>query len=131
MNLGTAGTFLHNVGDIFVATYFIDKDYEAVKLPRVEYQIDGKLFIKITPRLTNWLSEYQKVGICSTGDTFVTETISLSGSFVDIETYTQAYVCKEQSIPFLSVKYITDVVGENSVEHWKNKLANAHEALTL
>lgn len=107
MNIGTAGTFLHNVGDIFVATYFIDKDYEAVKLPGVEYQIDGKLFIKNTPQLTNRLSEYQKVGICSTGDTFVTETISLSGGFVYMETYAQAYVCKELSIPFLSVKYIS------------------------
>lgn len=107
MNIVTAGTFLHNVGDIFVATYFIDRDYEAVKFPGVEYQIDGKLFIKNTPQLTNRLSEYQKVGICSTGDTFVTETISLPGGFVYMETYAQAYVCKEQSIPFLSVKYIS------------------------
>lgn len=71
------------------------------------------------------------MGICSTGDTFVTETTSLSGGFVDMETYAQAYVCKELSIPFLSVKYITDVVGENFVEHWENKLANAREVLSL
>jgi len=130
LNIGTAGTLSHNIGDIFIATHFVDRDYEAVRLPGLEYEIDGKHLIKGMPKLKNWISEYHKPGICNTGDTFVTEISSLSGDFVDMEAYAQAYVCKEMGIPFLSVKYITDIIGENSVEHWENKLADARKALS-
>ena len=129
LNIGTAGTLSHNIGDIFVATHFIDRDYESIKLPGIKYEIEGKQLMGNNPKLHSWISDYQKSGICSTGDTFVTEIASLSGDFVDMEAYAQAYVCKELGIPFLSVKYITDVIGENSVELWENKLADARKAL--
>jgi adenosylhomocysteine nucleosidase len=47
-----------------------------------------------------------------------------------MEAFAQAYVCKELGVPFLSIKYITDIIGENSVEHWENKLADARKALS-
>lgn len=125
LNIGTAGTISHKVGDIFIARHFIDRDYKAIKLPGIEYEISGESLIKNYPELKSWLSTYDKVGICSTGDTFVTEVASISEDFVDMEAYTQAFVCKEMGVPFLSVKYITDIIGENSVEHWENKLADA------
>ena len=130
LNIGTAGTLSHNVGDVFVATYFIDRDYETIKLPGIEYKIGGEQLIKNNLKLREWISAYHKQGICSTGDTFVTEVSSLSGDFVDMEAFAQAYVCKELDVPFLSVKYITDIIGENSVEHWENKLADARVALS-
>lgn len=130
LNIGTAGTILHNIGDVFIATHFIDRDYEVIKLPGIEYEIEGKRLIKDNVKLQNWIYTYHKSGVCSTGDTFVTEVSTLSGDFVDMEAFTQAYVCRELGLPFLSVKYITDVIGENSVEHWENKLADARIALS-
>lgn len=130
LNIGTAGTINHRIGDIFVATHFIDRDYEVIKLPGIEYEIPGKQLIENHSKLNEWIAAYHKLGVCSTGDTFVTEVSSLSGDFVDMEAFAQAYVCKELAVPFLSVKYITDIIGENSVEHWENKLADARKALS-
>lgn len=130
LNIGTAGTLSHNIGDVFIVTHFIDRDYETIKLPGVEYEMNGLELIGKNPGLKKYITEYGKQGICSTGDSFVTEIADLSGDIVDMEAYAQAYVCKELNIPFLSIKYITDVIGKNSVEHWENKLADARTTLT-
>jgi adenosylhomocysteine nucleosidase len=34
-----------------------------------------------------------------------------------------------KNIPFISVKYVTDKIGENSIKHWEDKLADAREGL--
>lgn len=128
LNIGTAGTLRHKVGDIFIATSFIDRDYEEIKLPGIEFVINGAE-LPDNPELENWVSTYPNRGVCSTGDTFVTQVSSLSGDFVDMEAYAQAYVCRELNTPFLSVKYITDVIGQNSVEKWENKLSDARAGL--
>ena len=130
LNVGTAGTISHNIGDIFIASHFIDRDYEAIKLPGIGYEIEGLYFIHNNPKLNDWLSGYPKLGSCSTGDTFITEVSSLRGNFIDMEAYSQAFVCKELGIPFLAVKYITDIIGQNSVQHWENKLTDARTALS-
>lgn len=130
-NIGTAGTVSHNIGDIFIATHFVDRDYETIRLPSISYEIAGQQVMGKNRELNSWVSAYSKTGTCSTGDTFVTEVSSISGDFVDMEAYSQAFVCKELGIPFLSVKYITDIIGQNSVEHWENKLEDARIALSL
>lgn len=131
LNIGTAGTVSHNVGDIFVATDFIDRDYEAIKLPGINYKIEGHQLIDKESQLHEWILSYPKTGICNTGDTFITEISNISGDFVDMEAYSQAYVCKELKVPFISIKYITDIIGQNSVQHWENKLEDARIALSL
>ncbi|MCC8144923.1 MAG: nucleosidase [Bacteroidales bacterium] len=130
LNVGTAGTLFHNIGDIFIAKYFIDRDYQATKLPGIEYQIDGLDLLGDNRSLKDWILSYNKKGICSTGDTFVTDISTSSGDMVDMEADSQEYVCKELGIPFLSIKYITDIIGKNSVEQWEDKLAEARTALT-
>lgn len=130
LNVGTAGTLQHNIGDIFIAKYFIDRDYEAIKLPGVSYEIDGLELLNSNQHLKKWIIEYKNLGICNTGDTFVTEATSLSGDFVDMEAYAQAFVCKELQIPYLSVKYITDIIGKNSIKHWEDKLEDSRIALS-
>jgi len=131
LNIGTAGTLNHEVGDIFVSNSFVDRDYKVIRLPGIEYEIDGIKLLENTPYLKSWLTKYHKQGICSTGDTFVTEAGHLHEDFVDMEAYAQAYVCKEFNVPFISIKYITDIIGENSVEIWENKLAEACTGLSL
>lgn len=129
LNIGTAGTFEHRVGDIFIAKRFIDRDYETTKLPGLEYEIDGMDLLPADGSLKDRVQQYDKLGVCSTGDTFVTELSSFGADMVDMEAYAQAFVCRELKIPFISVKYITDIIGQNSVQHWEDKLADARQGL--
>lgn len=129
LNIGTAGTHAHAVGDIFVANRFVDRDFQAIRLQGLPFEIEGLLFFEAFPRLKTWIDHYERLGLCSTGDSFVTQASSHYGDVVDMEAYAQAYVCRDFAIPFLSVKYVTDVIGQNSVQHWENKLADARKGL--
>ena len=40
------------------------------------------------------------------------------------------FVCRAKEIPFISVKYVTDIIGQNSVKHWEDKLADARQGLS-
>ena len=65
-----------------------------------------------------------------TGDGFLTELTHINGDVVDMEAYAQAFVCRSKEIPFISVKYVTDIIGQNSVKHWEDKLADARQGLS-
>ncbi len=131
LNMGTSGSHKHSVGDIFVCRRFIDRDYETVRLPGIDYEIDLTVIHQETQTLQHWLSANGSVGTCNTGDSFVTEITSMDGDVVDMEAFAQAVVCQEFQIPFISVKYITDIIGQNSVKHWEDKLSDARKGLEL
>ncbi len=90
VNVGTAGTIRHRVGDIFVCRHFVDRDMQKLVELGMEY---------------------------------------VSGDVVDMEAYAQALVCRAKNVPFISVKYVTDIIGQNSVKHWEDKLADARKGL--
>ena len=69
-------------------------------------------------------------GTCNTGDSFITEGNDIEGDVIDMESYAEADVCREMGIPFVSVKYVTDIVGQNSSQEWFAKLADAREGLS-
>ncbi len=46
-----------------------------------------------------------------------------------MEAYAQALVCRAKNTPFIAVKYVTDIIGQNSVKHWEDKLADARKGL--
>lgn len=127
LNMGTAGTLNHAVGDIFICRQFIDRDFHSVKLPGVEYEIDFTPLLAKKKILDNWISSNGQSGICNTGDSFVTEAESVHGDVVDMEAFAQAIVCKEFDVPFIAVKYVTDIIGQNSVKHWEDKLSDARK----
>lgn len=124
LNVGTSGTLNHNVGDIFVCHRFIDRDMEKITLPKVcsDITFPEKVGVEL-------IDNYKKVGICNTGDSFVTEARHFNGDVIDMEAFAQALICKEMNITFVSVKYITDIIGQNSGEIWLDKLRDAREAL--
>ena len=66
--------------------------------------------------------------ICNSGDTFLT-TMDGTGDIFDMEAFAIARVCKALGLPFAAVKYVTDIIGENSVKHWEEKLEEAQEGL--
>jgi len=126
INIGTAGSVDHNVGGIFVCRHFIDRDLQKVGCLDLEHEIDSSALLENKGYCVNW--EYN--GICNTGDSFLTETADSHGDVFDMEAYAQAQVCQIKSIPFISVKYITDRIGENSIKHWEDKLADARVGLS-
>ena len=67
---------------------------------------------------------------CNTGDSFLTELTDIDGEVVDMEAYAQAFVCRAKEIPFISVKYVSDVIGQNSVKHWQDRLEDARAGLS-
>ena len=125
LNVGTAGTLSHQVGDIILCTEFIDRDMQRIKHLGIDYKVSMDTVLDKTP--WNWNASLR--GICNTGDSFVTEPEALEGDVVDMEAYAEAEVCKSMNIPFVSVKYVTDVIGQNSVEDWASKLSDARTGL--
>lgn len=128
LNMGTAGTHTHSIGNIFVCRRFIDRDYETVRLPGVEFEIDFTTECKEPEIFNDWTEVKGQVSTCNTGDSFVTEIASLDGDVIDMEAFAQALVCREFDIPFIAVKYVTDIIGQNSIKHWEDKLCDARDA---
>ena len=121
LNIGSAGTVNHQVGDIFVCRKFVDRDMQKLAGLGIECEIDSAALLEAKGYCRHWTEN----GTCNTGDSFLTELTHVSGDVVDMEAYAQAFVCRAKEIPFISVKYVTDIIGQNSVKHWEDKLADA------
>ncbi|MCQ4917131.1 nucleosidase, partial [Bacteroides nordii] len=66
----------------------------------------------------------------NTGDSFLNEFTDIEGDLHHMEAYAQAFVCTSKEIPFISVKFVSDVIGQISVKHWEDKLADARTGLS-
>lgn len=131
INLGSAGTLNHKVGDIIVCNSFVDRDLRKVTLDGVisEIEFDRDAINRIF--LSEHLMDHAKlIGTCNTGDSFITQGTDIEGDVIDMESYAVADVCRNMEIPFIAVKYVTDVVGQNSAQEWYAKLKDAREGLT-
>lgn len=126
INMGTAGTIHHKVGDIFVCRHFIDRDMQKLAGLGLSYQLDTSALLEQKGFCKHWTES----ATCNTGDSFLTELTDIEGDVVDMEAYAQAFVCNSKEIPFISVKYVSDVIGQNSVKHWEDKLADARTRLS-
>jgi len=127
MNIGTAGTLHHQVGEIVLCSHFFDRDLEKIAHLGVAFKISFSEALLHAGCPKNLLYN----GTVSTGDTFLTD-LSESGSHADVfdmEAFAAAQVCQKLGIPFFSVKYVTDVIGQNSIKHWEEKLEDARESL--
>lgn len=125
INVGTAGSIDRQVGDILVCRRFIDRDMEKLANLGVDYEIDSSDLLAEKGYCMHWARE----GVCNTGDTFLTELSDVKGDVVDMEAFAQAFVCRAKKVPFIAVKYVTNIIGQNSVKHWEDKLADARREL--
>ncbi|MDR0937881.1 MAG: nucleosidase [Mediterranea sp.] len=126
LNIGSAGTLNRQVGDILACRQFVDRDLEKLTALGMECEIDSAPLLQEKGFCTHWT----EAGVCNTGDSFLTELTDVRGDVVDMEAYAQAFVCRAQQLPFIAVKYVTDIIGQNSVKHWEDKLADAREGLS-
>ena len=125
INIGTAGSFVHRVGDIVVCDRFVDRDLIKLRALDAVYLLDDS---DHRPYFQS-LFAFDRYGVCSTGDQFVTEPQGDEDVF-DMEAFAYSRVCRLLNIPFVAVKYVTDRIGENSVKVWSDKLHDARQELT-
>ena len=118
INMGTAGTINHRVGDVFVCRHFIDRDMHKLAGLGLSYELDTSALLEQKGFCRHWTES----ATCNTGDSFLTELTDIEGDVVDMEAYAQAFVCTSKEIPFISVKFVSDVIGQNSVKHWEDKM---------
>jgi len=129
LNVGTAGTLNHRVGDILVCSEFVDRDLAKISSLGINSRLDFKEELKKAGILKQLPANY----IVSTGDTFQTneKESGADGDVFDMESYAAAQVCKKLGVPYVSVKYVTDIIGKNSIKHWEDKLQEAREGLAV
>lgn len=112
LNVGTCGGSSETkVGDILVCDNFIDIDMTEIQ--RRGYKVT-------TPIAFNYVAFGYNGVTCGTSDVFSTSEYDYTGlKAYDMEAYPQAMVCKECNIPFVSVKCVTDIVGNNTIDDYR------------
>lgn len=126
INMGTAGSLSHPVGEILVCRNFVDRDLQKVSSLNLEYRIDSGDLLTQRGYCLHWGEN----SVCNTGDSFLTEVSQqIEGDVFDMEAYAQAMVCRQENVPFVAVKYVSDIIGQNSVKQWEEKLSDARQAL--
>ncbi len=126
LNIGTAGSVTHSVGEIVVCADFLDRDLIKINHPEITsiLKVDKEDIRKFFPKMpVN--NSYE----CGTGDSFVLQPQDLTSDVCDMEAFAVASVCLYHKVPFVAVKYVSDKVGENNLKIWEETLANARKGL--
>lgn len=127
LNIGTAGALRHAIGTIKVCTHFIDRDFQKEPALELNFELDSKDLLLSSGFCNAWDVD----GICNTGDSFVTSLSDATHDDVfEMEAFAEASVCAFKKRPFVAIKYVTDIIGQNSLKLWEDKLADARTELT-
>ncbi|WP_434980482.1 phosphorylase family protein [Daejeonia sp. YH14] len=127
VNLGTAGSTTFNRGEVVCCTQFIQRDMDVAALGFQKFQTpfsEESIVLDYGLKI-NGLKE----GICGSGDQFETEHKNPEYNVIDMEAYALAWVAKQEKIPFLCLKYISDGADGNAVEDWQAEVKNAAQKL--
>ena len=109
INVGTVGACQYNLEGVVDCGFFYERDNTFDKIERAI------------------ITDPQKQK-CGTGDTFLLLR-DIKYDVVDMEAYAIVRACRDCDVEFLCYKYVTDYVGQNSREGWKNNLKNSSEYL--
>ncbi len=124
LNVGTCGSVHHAVGSIHHCHTFVDRDMEKLAAFGLVCKEDFEKELAEHALVQDWAHH----SVCNSGDAFLTSKDG-TGDVFDMEAFAIARVCKALNLPFSAVKYVTDIIGENSVKIWEEKLSEAQEAL--
>lgn len=118
INIGTAGTPTHKIGDVLICNEFIDGDLT---------EIDS-----VCKHIVSTLPEsYERVFkprySVTTKDTFSHYDDPITSDAADMESFALARVCDHYSLPFVAIKIITDIIGQTSLALWEEQLPRARE----
>lgn len=127
LSVGSAGTLHLQQGAIVACNHFVDRDLEKVAYLGVPFELD------FSSELDFFDFGTEVSGCVSTGDTFQTDqeesATGMHADVFDMEAFGAAQACKQLNTPFLAIKYVTDVIGQNSLKHWEDKLEDAKSEL--
>lgn len=127
INLGTAGSTEFNRGTVVCCPTFIQRDMDAQALGFKKFETP---FSHQSPVLEYGLKiENLPLGICGSGDQFEMEHLNPEYNVIEMEAFAIASVCKEENLPFLCLKYISDGADGNAVEDWQEEVKKASKAL--
>ena len=128
VSMGTAGSVRCRVGDVVLCSEFVDRDLEKTGLSMLTCRM--RTFGSEDVAAFGFSPSLDFSGVCNTGDSFVTEAPASDGDVFDMEAFAVAKACKKRNLPFFAVKYVTDIIGSNSVKAWADKLADARKGLS-
>ena len=120
LSVGTAGSNRKDtiqIGDIHYCKYFIQRDCNVEGYPQKEYHFS------LPDKFDS---------ICNSGDNFHDEPIDSNIHMLfEMEAYAIAAVCEYLGIKhFGAIKIVSDIVGENSQELWRDKIKPLSTKLT-
>lgn len=118
LNLGTAGSFKINPGQLVECDQFINRTPNLLSL------LDKKISVEpVTPLL--------KVR-CGSADTIENENNpNLQFEVMDMEAYALAQACASHKVKFTAIKYISDRSDQNTLKDWKLNLKSAAQAFAV
>ncbi len=116
VNLGSAGSPRYGKGELVCCTRFVQRDMDVTPLGFARYETP---FSDIPVVLEQGLSmPGLPLGTCGSGDNFETRHGEAPYDVVDMEAYVLALIAREQGIPFLCLKYISDDAGSDAAGDW-------------
>ena len=120
LNLGTAGSIRHKVGEVLRCVKFIERDMIAGDQLGLTPRED-KIFIEDHP--VKFCIANENTHLCATGDQFVYSKNDVirckSADVFDMEGYALAKVCKRRDVDFICYKVVSDILGENNGNEWE------------
>ncbi len=127
VNLGSAGSNTYQRGEVICCTRFIQRDMDVTALGFEKYQTpfcNDPVILEHGYQVPHLPS-----GICGSGDSFETDHRVTEYDVIDMEAFTIAWIAKQENIPLLCLKYISDGADGKAAEHWQDAVKNAAQAL--
>lgn len=126
VNLGSAGSQGHGKGSLVCCTQFVQRDMDVTPLGFARYQTplsDVPVVLEHGHALPGVAQ-----GICGSGDSFETNHGEAPYDVVDMEAYVLALIARDEGIPFVCLKYISDDAGDDAANDWSVQVHLAAEA---
>lgn len=120
VNLGSAGSTVFKRDQMVCCTRLIQRDMDATALGFELYQTP---FSNTPPVIEcGFKIDDGEAAICGSGDKFEGNHSTDKYNVVDMESYSLAFITKEQRLPFLCLKYITDGADGGAGKDWQSTL---------
>lgn len=123
VNLGSAGSPLFARDSVVCCTRFVQRDMDVTGLgfQRFETPLSGLGPVLEYGRALGGLP----VGVCGTGDSFEMAHQGEEYNVIDMEAYALALVAREERIPFVCLKYISDGADGRAAGDWTEAVHRA------
>ncbi|WP_291908056.1 hypothetical protein [Chitinophaga sp. CB10] len=127
VNLGSAGSNTFERGTVVCCNRFIQRDMDVRPLGFALYEtpLSGE------PPLLEYgiAAPGLPLGICGTGDSFEIGHVTDAYNVIDMEAHPIAWIAKQENIPLLCLKYISDGADGAAAEDWSVAVHLAAAAL--